>query len=62
MKFSKVIEDSINTVKGDGFWCGATILRLRVLITALIKEGVKDETIAATVLGFWTTVEAEYGE
>lgn len=58
MKFSKVIEDSINTVKGDGFWCGATILRLRVLITALIK----DETIAATVLGFWTTVEAEYGE
>ena len=61
-KFSAAIEKAIKEVKGSGFWCGATEVRLRNLIGMLKRNDLSDAAVVETIKDFWTLVSAEYGE
>lgn len=61
-KFSAEIENAISKVKGGGFWCGATEVRLRKLVGMLKRHDLCDAAIVITISDFWTLASAEYGE
>jgi hypothetical protein len=60
---SKVIEDAIAKVRGNGFYSGATERRLRRIVANLRVCGIScDLMIAEIIMDFWATVSVEYDE
>lgn len=53
---------TIKSIKGSGFWSGATERRFKLIAKNLLDAGVSDALVAETLREAWSIAQVEYGE